>query len=931
MRRPLAWLGAATFVVLGLVTARAEAQAGQVLKPYVLLMVDTSGSMDSATTSGPASCAGAGNSRLDHAKCAIYNIANSYGDMVLGLGRFRSTTTDTNCANGCSASAIDCSACDPGNGSGCTATMSNDARGEILVGLVDGNGGDLARWNDFSCGTCGNAITSNPELYSAGWTPVAGTLRSAQRYFQGLQATNGTELWPSGAPGFAPIANDPYKDVFLPSGAQCRPYIVIMLTDGDETCTTFANTTAAATALLTTNVGGQTYRIETKPIGFGQTPGDAQIEGLAHAGGAVNVPGVNEGAYAQNEEELQLAISQIIADAIRFESCNDLDDDCDTLVDEDFPNKGMVCDDGGLGICRGTGVRVCNAAGNGTECQITNPGQPATTEVCNNLDDDCDGSIDEGACVGCGDVELCNGLDDDCDMLVDEGLVRDCGTDVGECVRGTETCELGAWVGCTAVGGSAETCDGLDNDCDGVVDGFSRSCSNLPGGNPNTGPCQPGIQVCPPGGSGTWGACVGEIGPTDETCDTIDNDCDVLVDEDTGGADCSSSCGVGQTVCVNGVLECEGSVGGGPEVCNNFDDDCDGVVDNGVPDMGPCNLAPDGTPLCMPGVLRCVGGAYVCQGGTPSEPERCDCDDNDCDGQTDEEPPALCPSGQTCTQCQCAPPCAGGEFPCPAGRTCSQGFCIVDVCYEVTCPTLPGGDLQVCQPGGGCTGEGCCVRACDGVTCPSGQVCVGALGECRPDDCTTFPEYCTAGQQCVGGVCESDPCDGVSCTGAAEYCTGGACVTSCGAVDCPAGQRCELGQCVADPCDGPCPPGYLCDDDDGVCVRDPCTGRVCPAGQACNPDTQQCERDPCLGVVCPGAGEVCTRGTCDVPPVPAPDAGRRDEYVTAGGGGGCQAGGGGGAAAAALVALLLAGAGVGGRPRRRARARGATRPRREVA
>jgi hypothetical protein len=92
-------------------------------------------------------------------------------------------------------------------------------------------------------------------------------------------------------------------------------------------------------------------------------------------------------------------------------------------------------------------------------------------EICNELDDDCDGEIDESF-LKCGDplhcpaAEVCNGEDDDCDGQIDEGDV--CG-------------------GCVP---SPEICDGCDNDCDGIVD-------NPPdGGFP--GPCAP-PQPAPPG------------------------------------------------------------------------------------------------------------------------------------------------------------------------------------------------------------------------------------------------------------------------------------------------------------------------------------------------------------------------------------------------------------------------------------------------
>jgi hypothetical protein len=79
------------------------------------------------------------------------------------------------------------------------------------------------------------------------------------------------------------------------------------------------------------------------------------------------------------------------------ERCNNIDDDCDGVVDNGFPNKGQPCDDGGVGICRGTGTYVCSPDGTGVICNITVPGQPARMEICGNgLDDDCDGVVDNG-------------------------------------------------------------------------------------------------------------------------------------------------------------------------------------------------------------------------------------------------------------------------------------------------------------------------------------------------------------------------------------------------------------------------------------------------------------------------------------------------------------------------------------------------------
>lgn len=71
------------------------------------------------------------------------------------------------------------------------------------------------------------------------------------------------------------------------------------------------------------------------------------------------------------------------------EMCNGNDDDCDGLNDEIYTNLGSAC---GVGAC--AGVYICNGAGDGTEC---NGAAPQINETCSNgIDDDCDGSVDEG-------------------------------------------------------------------------------------------------------------------------------------------------------------------------------------------------------------------------------------------------------------------------------------------------------------------------------------------------------------------------------------------------------------------------------------------------------------------------------------------------------------------------------------------------------
>ncbi|MBM4397444.1 MAG: putative metal-binding motif-containing protein, partial [Deltaproteobacteria bacterium] len=74
------------------------------------------------------------------------------------------------------------------------------------------------------------------------------------------------------------------------------------------------------------------------------------------------------------------------------EACNDKDDDCDGLTDEDFATKGQACDGSDGDKCQ-NGTYTCKADGSGVECQNESPAN--VQETCNGKDDDCDGLTDE--------------------------------------------------------------------------------------------------------------------------------------------------------------------------------------------------------------------------------------------------------------------------------------------------------------------------------------------------------------------------------------------------------------------------------------------------------------------------------------------------------------------------------------------------------
>jgi hypothetical protein len=298
------------------------------------------------------------------------------------------------------------------------------------------------------------------------------------------------------------------------------------------------------------------------------------------------------------------------------ELCNGLDDDGDGLVDEGLPINDETVDQDLDGFF------LCPPVGQLGDCNDQNPLiNPAATEICNGMDDDCNGTFDEdnpgggldcvvegqqGVCaegitecfeaiIECRQVndpvtESCDELDNDCDGEVDNGfdLGADCSEGVGECeASGLTVCSAdGLDTVCDAVPGEpvAELCDGLDNDCDGVNDnGFDLGGTCTVG----IGECAAdGVKVCSADGLGT--DCEGVPGdPVAESCDGLDNDCDGAIDN---GFDVGAVCTVGVGECAaDGFKVCRTDGSGtdcdavpgepGDEVCDGLDNDCDGDID----------------------------------------------------------------------------------------------------------------------------------------------------------------------------------------------------------------------------------------------------------------------------------------------------------------------------------------------------------------
>ncbi len=546
------------------------------------------------------------------------------------------------------------------------------------------------------------------------------------------------------------------------------------------------------------------------------------------------------------------------------------------------------------------GKRACADSGLGP-CDALVP----ALEVCNGLDDDCDGEIDEPELLEGAYVHLCeDGNECTQDKCVGEpGCVNDI-LNAGVCEDGNPCTIADHCVAGTCLGDPVE-CDD-DNPCTDNACSDTGGCEYTPNAAAcdDANPCTVGDQCADGSCSGTPVACdclqdvdCAALEDGDQcngtlVCDTselpyqcvVDPVTIVVCDEPSGpNAFCLASlcepetgvcsdvphhsgflCDNGDACTVNDHCE-DGSCLPGTAVNCNDGDDC--TDDSCVANSGCLHSANEGP--CDDGDLCTLGDTCSqgdCLGGVPLA-----CDDlNDCTEDS-------CLAGVGCAHAPFAGSCDDGNA-CTIDDSCDNGKCTPGVLLDCD-------DGKVCTSDS-CTPDGGCIYELNSAPCDDEDLCT--IGDhCHLGECTGGGELsCDDGNLCTDDSCNplagcqfnhnSVPCDdGDGCT-LSGSCAGGWCVAGA-PISCDDQNPCTLdecsdGECENSPFDGPCEDGDACTLGDlcvgGICIgggvldcndQNLCTDDICDALTGCSnlPNVVVCDD----GDICTD-GDMCGQGTC---------------------------------------------------------------------
>jgi hypothetical protein len=334
------------------------------------------------------------------------------------------------------------------------------------------------------------------------------------------------------------------------------------------------------------------------------------------------------------------------------EVCDGIDNDCDLAVDDD--DAGVDLSTGGTWYADGdsdgygaAAVQACTqpsgTVGDATDCDdATAAVNPGATEVCNRIDDDCDGAIDDADSSLDASTASAWYTDGDGDGYGAGGATVACTQPAGTVASSTDCDDGDAAISPAA----SEVCDDADNDCDGAIDDADSSldsstasswyadadsdgygagsatvaCDAPTGAVASSSDCDDGLAAVNPGAT--------------EVCNSIDDDCDGDIDDSDASLDASSAsswyadsdgdgygAGSATLACsapsgaVASSSDCDDGDGlvnpGAAERCNATDDDCDSDVDEGVRGSAAACPAESCLEILGDGVYTSSGSYYV--------------------------------------------------------------------------------------------------------------------------------------------------------------------------------------------------------------------------------------------------------------------------------------------------------------------------------